>query len=69
VSRVGWSVEQRAKAKRLMIFVAVFGVAAIALSIGLIITGNSSGWILLGLAACIVTGTFLLYANVKKSQP
>ena len=52
-----------------MIFVAVFGVAAIALSIGLIITGNSSGWILLGLAACIVTGTFLLYANVKKSQP
>lgn len=52
-----------------MLFVAVFGVAAVALSIGLILSGNTGGWTLLCLAALIVTGSFLFYANVKRSQP
>ncbi|MFH9610883.1 hypothetical protein [Streptomyces sp. NPDC017448] len=58
---VGWTMEQRAAVKRYVQFAAVFAVLGVAFSIFLIISGNSGGWALLGILACIsVVGYFFI---------
>ncbi|OQQ13670.1 hypothetical protein B0675_25715 [Streptomyces sp. M41(2017)] len=66
---VGWSVGQRAAVKRWMMFVYLFAVAGLILSILLIAMGNSGGWILLTLTACITGAVYMFVGNIRKRQP
>ncbi|MFF6904780.1 hypothetical protein ACFY9Q_02415 [Streptomyces sp. NPDC012389] len=50
---VGWTMEQRAAVKRYVQIAAVFAVLGVAFSVFLIISGNSGGWGLLAIIACI----------------
>lgn len=67
--RVGWSVEQRAGVRRFMLFAALFAVAGVILSVFLIISGNTGGWILLGLVACMYCAGFVYIRGIKEKQP
>ncbi|MEU1193341.1 hypothetical protein [Streptomyces sp. NPDC005859] len=66
---VGWSVGQRAAVKRWMMFVYLFAVAGLVLSILLIVMGNSGGWILLALTVCIAGAAYMFVGNIRKRQP
>ncbi|MFJ1975580.1 hypothetical protein ACIO93_44115 [Streptomyces sp. NPDC087903] len=66
---VGWSVGQRAAVKRWMMFVYLFAVAGLILSILLIVMGNSGGWILLALTVCIAGAAYMFVGNIRKRQP
>ncbi|MGX5189069.1 hypothetical protein ACWKT5_41815 [Streptomyces avermitilis] len=66
---VGWSVGQRAAVKRWMTFVYLFAVAGLVLSILLIVMGNTGGWVLLVLTACIFGAAYMFVGNIKKRQP
>lgn len=66
---VGWSVEQRAAVKRWMLFAAIFAIAGIILSIFLIASGNSGGWVVLVMTLCIFGSLYLFIGNSKKKQP
>ncbi|URN17360.1 MULTISPECIES: hypothetical protein [Streptomyces] len=59
--RVGWSMEQRAAVKRYIQFAGFFAVIGILFSAFLIISGNSGGWALLAIIACIcLVGYFFI---------
>ncbi|MFF1296902.1 MULTISPECIES: hypothetical protein [unclassified Streptomyces] len=66
---VGWSVGQRAAVKRWMLFTSLFAVAGVILSVALIATGNSGGWVLLFLTVCIYGACYLYIGSIKKRQP
>ncbi|MGD6740883.1 hypothetical protein ACOKM3_03465 [Streptomyces sp. BH106] len=66
---VEWSVEQRAAVKRWMLFATVFAAAGIFLSVFLIVSGNSGGWVLLVLTLCIFGAGNLFVGNIRRSQP
>ncbi|MFG2453014.1 hypothetical protein [Streptomyces sp. M41(2017)] len=52
-----------------MMFVYLFAVAGLILSILLIAMGNSGGWILLTLTACITGAVYMFVGNIRKRQP
>ncbi|MFI8205343.1 hypothetical protein [Streptomyces sp. NPDC085937] len=66
---VGWSVEQRAELKRRMLFVNVFAVAGAILSLVLIAGGNTGGWVVLGMTACMYGALQLLLGHMRRRQP
>ncbi|WP_237879509.1 hypothetical protein [Streptomyces sp. ICN903] len=66
--RVGWSVEQRAAVKRYMLFATLFAVAGTVFSIFLIVVGNSGGWVVLAMIACMYLAGFLFIGNIKREQ-
>ncbi|MBB5939031.1 hypothetical protein FHS42_006123 [Streptomyces zagrosensis] len=59
VPTLGWSMEQRAAAKRWLLFICSFTIAGVAFSAFLIMKGNSGGWVLLAISLCIYVGTHL----------
>lgn len=67
--KVGWSLEQRAAVKRWMLFASLFAVAGVVLSVFLIVTGNSGGWVVLVMMLCIFGTGYLFVGNVKSRQP
>ncbi len=66
---VGWSLEQGAAVKRWMLFVTLFAVAGVILSVFLILAGNSGGWVVLVMTLCIYGAVRLFVGNIKKKQP
>ncbi|MFJ2398796.1 hypothetical protein ACIOTI_39535 [Streptomyces sp. NPDC087843] len=52
-----------------MMFVNLFAVAGLILSILLIVMGNSGGWILLALTVCIAGAAHMFVGNIRKRQP
>lgn len=69
VTRVGWSLEQRAAVKRWMQVSTIFLIAGMVLSGFLIAKGNNGGWGLLVLCACMYGACFLYIRNIKRKQP
>ncbi|MEU9357724.1 hypothetical protein AB0D35_06365 [Streptomyces sp. NPDC048301] len=66
---VGWSVEQRAAVKRYMQFATFFAVIGVLFSVFLIISGNSGGWALLAIVACICLVGYFFIQRGKGGQP
>lgn len=66
---VGWTVEQQAAIKRYWLFTNILTVVGVILSIAFIISGNTGGWIVLAMIACIYGACFLFIRNKAKSQP
>ncbi|MEV4999381.1 hypothetical protein [Streptomyces niveus] len=69
MSNLGWSTGQRAAVKRWMLFASLFAIAGVILAAFLIISGNSGGWVILGMVVCISLATFLFVGNQKKGKP
>lgn len=69
MSRIGWSVGQRAAVSRYLLFAGALSVVGVVLSVFLIVSGNNGGWVLLGMIACMDIGAFLFFGNLKKQQP
>ncbi|MFI5677839.1 hypothetical protein [Streptomyces cellulosae] len=55
--------------KRWMLFVTLFAVAGVILSVLLILAGNSGGWVVLVMTLCIFGAVYLFVGNIKKKQP
>jgi fatty acid desaturase len=69
MEKAGWSLEQRAAVKRWMLFSALFAIAGVVLSVFLIVTGNSGGWVVLVMTLCIFGAAYLFVGNIKNRQP
>ncbi|MFJ7305697.1 hypothetical protein [Streptomyces sp. NPDC099088] len=52
-----------------MMFVYLFAIAGLILSILLIAMGNGGGWILLTLTASITGAVYMFVENIRKRQP
>ncbi|MCG3041399.1 hypothetical protein L7D48_12660 [Streptomyces sp. S1A] len=54
--------------KRYMLFATLFAVAGTVFSIFLIVVGNSGGWVVLAMIACMYLAGFLFIGNIKREQ-
>ncbi|WP_030542174.1 hypothetical protein [Streptomyces albus] len=69
MARIGWTVEQRATVRRHSLFATVFTVLGVALSVFLIGSGNSGGWVVLGMVVCIAGAGYLFVGSIRRDQP
>lgn len=66
---VAWTVEQKAAIKRYMLFAKILSAVGVIFSIALILSGNTGGWILLGMFVCMYGATHLFIRNKARMQP
>jgi hypothetical protein len=68
LSRLGWSVGQRAAVKRYMLLGTVFAVAGVAFSVFLVASGEGDGWALLVMIGCMYLAALLFIRNIRREQ-
>lgn len=69
MSRLGWTLEQGAGAKRYFTTGSFFTLLGIILSVVLIAMGNTGGWALLAIAIITWSAGYLFLKTTRKSQP
>ncbi|MET8583156.1 hypothetical protein ABZX39_20125 [Streptomyces collinus] len=69
MGRLGWTMEQRAGVKQYFRITTAFVILGIILSIVLLSTGNTGGWLLLAISVIGWAGMYLTLKNINKAQP
>ncbi|MER7765014.1 hypothetical protein [Streptomyces sp. NPDC097619] len=69
MSRLGWTLEQRAGVKWFFMLGSIAAVFGLILGIALVAMGNTGGWALVAIAVVTWSAGYVTLKNIRKSQP